>query len=131
MSSLVLVLRVCFGPLPVSFISLFGLVWQTSLIICMGILNCCSLIYISVVHQLTWVHEWSSSRIHVLCSGVVLFHLMAVVGTDLIRVSFLRVLEADLSFLHSKIFVVQQHLTPLISIHVGFFFHFDNLFQNN
>ena len=93
MSSTVTVSRISFGPLPVLLVALFGLVWQITLTICLGILNCLNLIHLSIAHQWAWVHEWSSLYIHLLCFIVTLLHVLIVVGTDLLRVSRLSTID--------------------------------------
>ena len=87
MTSIVMILRITFGPLPCMFVATFCLIWQVSLIIGMGCVNYIYLIHLSIAHQWSWVHDWQAFSIHVVGSLVVFFHVLGVVGPDVYRVN--------------------------------------------
>ena len=88
MTSCVMSLRIAFGHLPCMFIASFSLVWQVSLTILVGCVNCLSLIHLSIAHGWSWVHEWKGRSIHTVGGVVVFLHVSTVIGTDFYRVCF-------------------------------------------
>ena len=87
LTSSILILRISAGHLPSMLVSLYGFYWQVSLVTCIGILNCLSLIRLSIAHGWGWVHEWQARSVHHLCAFLTFLQLAGVVGTDLYRVS--------------------------------------------
>ena len=87
MSSIIMILRISIGPLPSMCVALYGFFWQVTLVICIGILNCLSLIHLSIAHGWVWVHEWQARSIHKLCTFLTFTQVAAVIGADLVRVS--------------------------------------------
>ena len=87
LSSSILILRISAGHLPSVLVSLYGFYWQVSLVTCIGILDCLSLIRLSIAHGWGWVYEWQARSVHHLCAFLTFLQLAGAVGTDLYRVS--------------------------------------------
>ena len=88
LTTVIMICRLSFGFLPTFCVALYGFFWQCSLVILVGILNCLSLIHLSIAHGWAWVHDWLARSIHLLCSTVILAQFAAVMGTDIYRVIF-------------------------------------------
>ena len=76
-----------------SVLSMVMFIWETSLVSMCGIGTCLrlglgsmpshisylhSLIRFSVAHCWTWIHEWSSFRLHALFTLIIILHVMAI-----------------------------------------------------
>lgn len=61
-------------------------VWEISLLVCIGLANCLSLIRVTVAHGYTWIHEWSSTCLHAIFATICLLHVILVICLDLFKV---------------------------------------------
>ena len=86
MTTIIMIIRIIYGFLPIVLVALYGLFWQASLVTLVGILNCLSLIHLSIAHGMAWVHDWLARSIHQLCCLIISLHLALVMGPDLRRV---------------------------------------------
>ena len=50
-------------------------VWEVSLLVLCGLINCLSMIRMFVAQGSTWIHEWSSRHLHTLFSIITLREL--------------------------------------------------------
>ena len=90
MNTIILIARICMGSIPSIIICLFAFIWQASLIINLGIVNCLSLIHLSIAHSWSWVHDWQAKSIHRLCALIIALQLVGVSSMDLYEVGTLR-----------------------------------------
>ena len=86
MNTIILIARICLGFIPSIIICIFAFIWQASLIINVGIVNCLSLIHLSIAHSWSWVHDWQAKSIHRLCALIITLQLVGVIGMDLYQV---------------------------------------------
>ena len=86
MNTIILIARICLGYIPGIIICIFAIIWQASLIINIGIVNCLSLIHLSIAHSWSWVHDWQAKSIHQLCALIITVQLVGVIGMDLYQV---------------------------------------------
>ena len=86
MNSFIMCFWICFGPVPCIVGAIYAFLWQLSLTICAGFLNCLSLIHFSISNQWTWIHDWKTRSIHAICALIIFLHALCSVGTDLYKV---------------------------------------------
>ena len=86
MNTIILIARICIGYIPSNIVGLYAFSWQSSLMINLGMVNCLSLIHLSIAHSWSWVHDWQAKSIHQLCGLIMFLHLAGVLGMDLYEV---------------------------------------------
>ena len=86
MNSFIMCFWICFGPVPCIVGTIYAFLWQLSLTICAGFLNCLSLIHFSINNQWAWIHDWQNQSIRTICALIIFIHALCFVGTDLYQV---------------------------------------------
>ena len=86
MNTIILIVRICIGYIPSNILGLYAFFWQSSLMINLGMVNCLSLIHLSIAHSWSWVHDWQAKSIHQLCGLIISLHLAGVLGMDFYEV---------------------------------------------
>ena len=92
MFTLIMIAWLFMDTLPCMLASVWALLYNVSLVIALSMVDCQALVQLSLTHQLSWIHEWKSWTLRIVCILVVTSLLILTVGPDFYQVSLITIL---------------------------------------
>ena len=87
MFSLIIIIWLFMGTLPCMLVSVWGFLYNVSLLSALAIVDCQGLVQLSLTHQWSWIHECKSWTIRMVCILFVISLLILTMGQDFYQVS--------------------------------------------
>ena len=87
MFSLIIIIWLYMGTLPCMLVSVWGFLYNVSLLSTLALVNCQGLVQVSLTHQWSWIHECKSWTIRMVCILFVISLLILTMGQDFHQVS--------------------------------------------
>ena len=87
MFSLIIIIWLYMGTLPCMLVSVWGFLYNVSLLSTLALVNCQGLVQVSLNHQWSWIHECKSWTIRMVCILIVTSLLILTMGQDFHQVS--------------------------------------------
>ena len=86
MFTLIMTAWLFMGTLSCMVASVWGLLYNVSLIIALSIVDCQALVQLALTHHWFWIHEWKSWNLRFVCIFVVTSLLILTMGPDFYKV---------------------------------------------